>query len=706
MEELFLSVLNKSLIASYVIIFVILVRLPLKKAPKVISYALWAVVAFRLLCPFSFESMYSLLPAKAAFIPHDIAYLQSPQINSGITAIDTYVNRSLPPPSVTASVNPLQIYILISSYIWILGLAVMLLYSVASVLILKRRLKSAQLIEHNIYEADNLKTPFVLGIFRPIIYIPTGLAAEEKNLIIRHEQTHIGRFDHIIKPFAFLSLSIHWFNPLVWVAFLLMSSDMELACDEKVIKEMGSEIKKAYSTSLLSLAMGKSIINGSPLAFGEGNVKGRIRNVLNYRKPSFWIIMSAVIAVAVVSIGLLANPKNDEPALNEEGPVTYGVIKLQNGEVLPTISPLSGDEAQLAEDIIMSYMVKSAAWPGVEINTLKECYMLRATYSSGTLTDYYAYLLDGKAVMQRGIEGHYSRIDDGLYEKLKRLTENSTSAVGGVNGSINITTSIDRYNLNACVIDAILTANADEYKESDFAAEAHTVLKTVERDRTTTVYAMALYMKFGYSGSGFFENGGSHMPVAITFEKNSAGEYELIEYWRPQDGSGYASSIREKFPSDINADALDTQKYVVAHIQSCYQQAIEYGKVNVDVEIAKLIDMITSSPAQMSNPQAYIKEHVAEYRELIYYGKYTLRYCFNLFEKGDQTDLDGHIMAAACRDILGKEDIDVLASTGQDWYYAFKKHVEDLNDKNGKDYMSKNKPGSLILLQVLDAASN
>jgi beta-lactamase regulating signal transducer with metallopeptidase domain len=307
-----------SLTASYVIIFVMLVRIPLKKAPKVISYALWGVVAFRLLCPFSFESMFSLLPTNAAPIPYNIAYEQSPQINSGIAIVDTFVNSVLPSPSIGASINPLQVYTWIGSYIWILGIILMLVYSIVSVLILKRHLKNAKQTEKNIYEANNLKTPFVLGIFRPRIYVPTGLTAEEKSFIILHEQTHIRRFDHIVKPFAFLVLSIHWFNPMVWIAFLLMSSDMELSCDEKVIKEMGGEIKKAYSTSLLSLATGRPILNGSPLAFGEGNVKGRIKNVLNYRKPSSWIIVAAVIAVVVVSIGLLVNPKNNKFTLNGE----------------------------------------------------------------------------------------------------------------------------------------------------------------------------------------------------------------------------------------------------------------------------------------------------------------------------------------------------------------------------------------------------
>ena len=404
-----------------------------------------------------------------------------------------------------------------------------------------------------------------------------------------------------------------------------------------------------------------------------------------------------------VSIGTGGGDQGLSPV---EGSASYGLIQLRDGKVLQTISPLSGDEAQLAEDVIMSYLVKSVAWPGVDIKTLEEYFLLRATYYGGTTTDYYAYLLDGKAIMQQGTEGHYSRIDDELYEKLVKLAQSSISTVGGVDGSINVTTSIDRTDLDACVSDAVLTANTDQYYNCDFAAEAHTVFKTVENDSTTTVYAMALYMKFGYAGSGFFETGGSHMPVAITFEKNIAGEYELTEYWIPQDGSGYAPSIKEKFPQDIYEDALNTQKYVMSHTQSCYEQAIEYGKINVDYEITKLIEMITSSPAQMSNPQAYIEEHTNQYRELIYYGTHTLRYCFSLFEQGGQIGLKGHIMALACRDILGEEEYfhHPVTKTGQDWYDAFKAFAENQRRQNGDDYMKKNKPGSWLLLQMLEEA--
>jgi beta-lactamase regulating signal transducer with metallopeptidase domain len=330
MSELFLSVLNMSLTASYVILFVILLRLLLKKAPKFISYALWVAAAFRLLIPFSFESMFSLLPrnTNAAPIPHDIIYQQSPQINSGIEIVDAFVNKSLPAPTIGASVNPLQVYIEIGAYIWILGIIALLVYSLVSILILKRQLKSAELIEKNIFEAKNLKTPFVLGLIRPKIYLPMGLNVEERGYILLHEQTHIHRKDHIIKVLAFLILSVHWFNPLVWIAFILMSTDMELSCDERVLKEMKEDIKKPYANSLLSLATGRHILNGSPLAFGEGNVKGRIKNVLYYKKPRFWGVVALIIIATAVGIGLMANPK----AKNLDGDANYTPISDESGK--------------------------------------------------------------------------------------------------------------------------------------------------------------------------------------------------------------------------------------------------------------------------------------------------------------------------------------------------------------------------------------
>lgn len=335
MSELFLTVLNMSFTASYVILFVILIRLLLKKAPKVISYALWGIVAFRLIIPFSFESIFSLLPRNTNIVPitHDIIYHQSLQINSGIERVDSFVSEAPPAPTIGESVNPLQIYTEIGAYIWILGIIVLLIYSVVSILQLKNHLKNAQLAKQNIYESENLKTPFVIGFIRPNIYLPVGISIEERNYILLHEQTHIHRKDHIVKMLAFIILSIHWFNPLAWIAFRLMSTDMELSCDEKVLKKMNNDIKKPYAKSLLSLATGKHILNGSPLAFGEENLKGRIKNVLNYKRPKLLVVVFSIVLVVIVGIGLMANPKTVATIGGADGSTDI-IIRSDDGIVL------------------------------------------------------------------------------------------------------------------------------------------------------------------------------------------------------------------------------------------------------------------------------------------------------------------------------------------------------------------------------------
>lgn len=309
MDKLFFQILNMSITASYVILFVIIARLLLKKVPKVFSYALWLVVLFRLICPFSFESMFSLIPVNTQAVPQNIMYSQTPQINSGVTIIDQVVNKSLPIPVVGASANPMQIWIALGEVVWLLGIAILLTYSIFTAIKLYFKLQFAKHISDNIYAVSSIKTPFVFGVFKPKIYLPTSLLKSEAAYIIKHEQTHIKRFDHIIKPLAFVVLCFYWFNPLVWVAFFLMSEDMELSCDESVIKQMGSNIKKDYSTSLLSLSTGRRILGGCPLAFGENNTKGRIKNVLSYKKPAFWVVGVVVIALAAACVGLVCNPK-------------------------------------------------------------------------------------------------------------------------------------------------------------------------------------------------------------------------------------------------------------------------------------------------------------------------------------------------------------------------------------------------------------
>lgn len=310
LNRVFISVLNMSLVASYAIVFVSLARLLLKKAPKVFSYALWAVVLVRLMCPFSFESAIGLLPNNPQPIPQDIVYQQAPQIDTGINIIDNSVNGALPPViNPTESVNPLQIWTFIGSHIWLIGIVIMIIYSIFQLLNLRKKLIGATPLKGNIYLADQIVSPFVIGFIKPKIYLPSDLSEVEQEFIIKHEQCHIKRLDHITRILSFIALSLHWFNPLVWIAFILSCKDMELSCDESVMKKMDADIRYEYSLSLLKFATGRKLIAATPLAFGEGDTKDRVKNVMKYKKPVVWVSAICLVLVCVVTVCLITNSK-------------------------------------------------------------------------------------------------------------------------------------------------------------------------------------------------------------------------------------------------------------------------------------------------------------------------------------------------------------------------------------------------------------
>ena len=304
-----------SMTGAYVILFIMLARLLLRRFPKIFSYALWSAALFRLVCPFSLKGAFSLIPSKAQTVPKDI--IRAAGIPNGGDAVFNGggANVSLA-VDVATGTDPMQIWISAGTAVWIGGALLLLCCSVIATLRLKKRLKHSKHLSGNIYEMEGMKTPFVFGISNPRIYIPGNLSENEKSYIIKHEETHIKRFDHIIKPFAFLTLCLHWFNPLVWAAFYFMSEDMELSCDESVIRKMGSGIKKDYSSSLLSFSAGRTI-GPCPLAFGESNPKGRIKNILNYRKPAFWIVVLALAVVSAILIGLVTNPEVNHKTVDD-----------------------------------------------------------------------------------------------------------------------------------------------------------------------------------------------------------------------------------------------------------------------------------------------------------------------------------------------------------------------------------------------------
>ena len=317
MNELFLKIINMSISASWLVLAVLILRFVLKKAPKWINVLLWGIVDIRLICPFSFESTLSLIPS-AETIPLNIGMDTTPTINSGISAINNAVNPIISQsntPMAGASVNLLQITIGIYEYIWIFGMIALALYTAISYWRLRRKVDTAVRYKDNIFQSENVSFPFVLGIIKPRIYLPFKMNGQYLEYVVAHEQAHICRKDHLWKPLGFLLLMIHWFNPLMWLAYVLLCRDIELACDEKVIKELGNEQRGDYTQALVACSVNRRMIAACPLAFGEVSVKERVKSVMNYKKPAFWVIIISVIVCVGVAVCFLTNPKQDSYTL-------------------------------------------------------------------------------------------------------------------------------------------------------------------------------------------------------------------------------------------------------------------------------------------------------------------------------------------------------------------------------------------------------
>ncbi len=314
MENFFIDIFNLSVSASWLVLAIIIFRFLFKKAPRWLNCALWAVVGIRLVFPFSIESVLSLVPS-AQTVPPEIVYEQEPYISSGVSVLNSVVNPVVGvvfAPDPAASINPIQIALFIASCVWIAGVCAMFGYALGSYLRLRVKMKTATLYEGNIYQSELVESPFVLGFFRPKIYIPYSVSPDDIPHVIAHENAHIRRKDHFIKPLSFLILSVYWFNPVIWAAYVLLCRDIELACDEKVVKDMEESERKQYSYALLNCSVNRRIIAACPLAFGEVGVKDRIKSVMNYKKPAFWVIVAAAAVSVIIAVCFLTNPAGDK----------------------------------------------------------------------------------------------------------------------------------------------------------------------------------------------------------------------------------------------------------------------------------------------------------------------------------------------------------------------------------------------------------
>lgn len=564
MTAVFLKIVNMSISAGWLVLAVLLFRALLRKAPKWADMALWGIVALRLICPFTVESPFSLVPSGETISPA-IMTDASPKVYTGIPELNTVVNQVIQntvSPAPEASATPLQVWIPVLAVIWAAGLALFLLYAAVSFWRLKSRLSTAVLFKDNIFLSENAASPFVLGIVRPRIYLPFKTDSETMACVIAHEQTHIRRKDHWWKPLGFLLLALHWFNPLIWLSYLLLCRDIELACDERVIRKLNHEQRADYSQALLACSAGRHILlSVCPLAFGEVSVKKRVKSIIHFKKPAFWVVSLSAAACLMIAICFLTNPQGGNYNIKIVVPAgSSDLFVYSHEEISPMKSQLvirSGDGLGDTEVRLQPVEVKE-----------ERAY------------DKASYLTPGMPVKMD--------VEKGAWFKIGVSVQNPTDK--------DIEVYVNVENVEVRIADAAGSLN----RSAAAPAEDETVL----------------------------------------------------------------TEVSDSSPADSLDDAAE--------------------------RIQELLDIVQASPALSSNPGDYIAAHSDEWAELLSYGEYSVRYCFDEFLKGGQTGLKGHLMCQLCREIMESQGFaqdDAAYPTGQMWFDSFRKNAERLaEDENyGRD---------------------
>ena len=376
MAAVFLKLLNLSISASWLVLAVLVLRLVSKRSPKWMNVLLWGIVALRLVLPFSVESALSLIPSAETVSPAVVQFDPAPTITSGVSIIDNAVNPSLSEHFAavpTMSVNPLYVWTEIAGWVWLIGLGAMLLYALVSYLRLRRRVSVSLPVQDHIYLCDAISSPFILGVVKPHIYLPSGLDEVQRQNVLSHEQAHLARRDHWWKPLGFALLAVYWFNPVLWLAYALLCRDIELACDERVIRTMDESAVKTYSTVLLACSMPRKAVITCPLAFGEVGVKERVRNALHYKKPAFWVVAASVAVCVVVAVCFLTNPPTDTDAAGLVGfhreQVTYADVTDESG-AQPSNVQLTAEETDAVYALLDALQYKRLG----AASAMEDCY--------------------------------------------------------------------------------------------------------------------------------------------------------------------------------------------------------------------------------------------------------------------------------------------------------------------------------------------
>ena len=603
LDVVFSLVLTMSLSASWIAAAVLVLRLCLKRAPKWVNVLLWGIVAARLVLPFSIESPLSLLPRTEAILPavtaQPIQAGTAPAVGGAAAIASGAAMRSQPGRTT------------ILAWVWLVGIAVLLLYTWISTQRLRRKVREAVRLQGNIYETEHIDSPFVLGVLRPRIYLPYHMDSRDREQVIAHEQAHLCRGDHVWKPLGFLLLTIHWFNPLLWLSYVLLCRDIELACDETVIRELGCEQRADYMQALVSCSVNRRRIAACPLAFGEIGVKERVRSVMNYKKPTFWIILLAVAACVVLAVCFLTNPigfRYDAAAdpivsakyfdaRNHTDPIAVdlsaaqidelssrldGLKNAKTSDTLAGWTPMYQISAQLQDGSYIRANGYSSAddtqvdieWNGVHyLVTDREFqdYLSRVCVGVDVAAAEEASARETPALPAdtNAAEPEQPAESDALGEKLaesdalgEKLAETETEAEALDHDPV----------LDDAISKAVLDHYADAVQPGQIHVESHVLLAQDDSSADTiTVYLLVLQETYSADGETLTMENGSYVPTAITFSLSTSSG-AVTEYWEPSDGS-YSDDIRAKFPAAAADEALNDQAYIDALRSACEEQA-------------------------------------------------------------------------------------------------------------------------------------
>ena len=618
MKTLAMFLLNASVQAGWLALALIAVRLVFRKAPKKLLCALWALVGLRLAVPVSLRSVFSLLPSGtpvAASGNGGGVYVQTglPPVDNTVNSILQIAAAPAAPTRELAAQTAID-WKAVLAVVWICGVALMLLYAAVSFLRLRLQVREAVKEDGNVYICDRVGTPFILGVVRPRIYLPSALDAGDRAMILLHERAHLKRRDHLWKPLGFLLLSVYWFHPVLWVVYVLLCRDIELACDERVLQQQGSGIKKDYASALLRCSAPRHLVRACPVAFGEVGVKARIKSVLNYKKPAFWVILLALVASAVVAVCFMTIPKERAPAVvtvldtgSDSETVTVQpesvsldrqTLRLEVTYVNNSDQPIEAHETvwmlREADGTYAPLEVRNKDWDTTLRFRLPAQEQQTYNYTPSTFCDCTApgaYRFQVHFRFADEPENSYPHV---MWFDFKIASPEEPNAL------VPLPDGMDD-----AIHEAILKDNADGYWGGECATEGHVVYGCEQNGITWTVYLYHGFERYGFI-NGYFTDVSGHWSVAVlTMELRDAGFIcKQIDY--PRDGSENAPSIKRMFPKKLESRALNpTQSDSDEVTRQCEAQAKDYldsiGRETAVVPYQRLNLQLPNLTAEVSN---------------------------------------------------------------------------------------------------------